>query len=271
MRQSENSLVLPFGITAFELAVVTFISAFFGIAAVVGGSNYLRTRFLAAFAFGVYLWYFTDSLGGANYLNVNGGLAFSFELVLAVVLFAVGLVAFFALDGKVFAPGELSQKYGMMISALVALALGLHGAGEGADFGYTAAQTPSSLLLGAFGGIYAGASWVMHKMLEPTIIAACYVAFVGTKKGMDKVVDALTLATIFVIPVVVGSVLGYYTSFDHSYIFALGLGASIYAATRVARPMFSTDGADQSGLSVKMSVAALIGFLLIFIAALLHS
>lgn len=265
--------MLPFGITAFELAVVTFISAFFGIAAIVGGSKYVRTRFLAAFAFGIYLWYFTDTLGGANYLNVNGGLAFSVELVLAVVLFAVGLVAFFAIDGKVFAPGELSPKYGMMISALVALALGLHGAGEGADFGYTAAQTPSSLLLGAFGGIYSGASWVLHKMLEPTIIAACYVAFVGvgSKNRMDKVVDALTLAAIFVIPIVVGSVLGYYTSFDHSYIFSLGLGASIYAAARVTRPMFSADGAEQSGLSVKMSVAALIGFLLIFMAALLHS
>jgi hypothetical protein len=273
MRQPENSLVLPFGITALELAVVTFISAFFGILILVGGSKFFKTRFLAAFAFGVYLWYFTDTLGGANYLNVNGGLAFSVELVLAVVLFTVGLLAFFALDGKVFAPGEQAPKYGMMISALVAIALGLHGAGEGADFGYTAAQTPSSLLLGAFGGINAGASWVLHKMLEPTIIAACCVAFagVGTKKKMDKVIDALTLAAIFVMPVVVGSVLGYYTSFDHSYIFALGLGASIYAATRVARPMFLADGADQSWLSVKMSVAALIGFLMIFMAALLHS
>lgn len=273
MRQSENSRVLPFGITALELAVVTLISAFFGIAAIVGGSKFVKTRFLAAFAFGVFLWYFTDTLGGANYLNVNGGLAFTVELVLAVVLFAVGVVTFFAFDGKVFEPGEQAPKYGMMISALVALALGLHGAGEGADFGYTAAQTPSSLLLGAFGGIYAGASWVLHKLLEPTMIALCYVAFagVGTKKFMDKVVDALTLAAIFVIPVVVGSALGYYTSFDHSYIFALGLGASIYAATRISRPLFSADGADQSWLSVKISVAALIGFLLIFMAALLHS
>ncbi len=273
MRRSENSHVLPFGITALELAVVTFISAFFGIAAVVGGSKFVRTRFLAAFAFGVYLWYFTDTLGGANYLNVNGGLAFSVELGLAVVLFALGLGAFFAFDGKVFALGDLTPKYGMMISALVAVALGLHGAGEGTDFGYTAAQTPSSLLLGAFGGLYAGASWVLHKMLEPTIIAVCYVAYAGTgaKKGMDKVVDALTLAGLFVIPVVVGSVLGYYTSFDHSYIFALGLGASVYAAARITRPMFSLDGAAQSGLSVRMSVAVLIGFLLIFTAALLHS
>jgi len=98
--------VLPFGITALEFAVVTYISAFAGIAILVGASTVVKTRFLAAFAFGVYLWYFTDTLGGANYLGVNGGLVFGVELVLLVALFAIGLVAFFALDGRVFAAGE---------------------------------------------------------------------------------------------------------------------------------------------------------------------
>lgn len=265
--------MLPFGITAVEFAAVTFISALIGITVVIGSSKYFKPRFVAAFAFGVYLWYFTDTLGGANYLDVNGGPVLSYELLLAVALFVLGLLTFFALDRNVFSVGEQAPKYGMMLAALVALALGLHGAGEGADFGYTAAQTPSSLLLGAFGGLSAGASWVLHKMLEPTMAAACYVAFAGARNriGMDKVIDALTIAAVFVVPVVIGSVVGYYAVFDHSYIFALGLGASVYAAARVAKPMFSAEGEASTGLSLKMAVAAFLGFLLIFLAALLHS
>jgi hypothetical protein len=265
--------VLPFGITAVEFAAVTFISALVGITAVIGSSKFFKPRLLAAFAFGVYLWYFTDTLGGANFLDVNAGPVLSFQLVLAVALFAIGMLTFFALDGRVFSFGEEAPKYGMMVVALVALALGLHGAGEGADFGYTAAQTPSSLLLGAFGGLSAGASWVLHKMLEPTMAAVCYVAFAGARNrsGMDKMIDALTIAAVFVIPLVIGSVVGYYATFDHSYVFALGLGASVYAAARVAKPMFSAEGEASSGLSLKMAVAAFMGFVLIFLAALLHS
>jgi hypothetical protein len=265
--------VLPFGITALEFAVVTYISAFVGMAIVVGTSTVVKTRFLAAFAFGVYLWYFTDTLGSANYLGVNGGPVFSVELVLLVALFAVGLVSFFALDGRVFTAGEEPAKYGVMVAALVALALGLHGAGEGADFGYTAAQTPSSLLLGAFGGVAEGASWVLHKMLEPTMVAVCYVAFtgVGSRRRMDRIIDALALAAVFVFPAVVGSVAGYFTTFDHTYIFALGLGASVYAAARVAKSMFPAEETAPSWLSLKMGLAAFAGFLFIFLAALLHS
>lgn len=235
-------------------------------------SKYAKAKFLSAFALGVYLWYFTDTLGGANYLDVNGGLVLSGSLLLAVALFAIGLLTFFALDGRIFTAEVDSAKYGMIIAAMAALALGLHGAGEGADFGYIAATTPSSLLLGAFGGTAEAASWVLHKMLEPTMVAACYVAFadVKVKSGNEKLVDAFSLAAVFVIPAIVGSILGYYTIFDHSYIFALGLGASVFALARLAKPMFA--GSEASPwLSPKMAFAAFVGFLLIFIAALLHS
>lgn len=265
--------MLPFGITALEFAVVTFVSAFVGMAAIIFASKIVRTRFLAAFAFGVYLWYFTDTLAGANYLNVNGGPVLDFRTVSLVVLFPVGLVTFFALDGSVFASGEESAGHGLLVAVLVALALGLHGAGEGADFGYTAAQTPSTLLLGAFGGLAQGGSWVLHKMLEPTLVAVCYVAFAGAgaRSRGDKVTETLTLATVFTLPVIVGSVAGYYATFDHSFIFALGLGASIYAVARVVKPMFSASGPPSRLASLRMAAWAFAGFLLIYLAALLHS
>ncbi|MGP8125567.1 MAG: hypothetical protein ACLQEQ_06855 [Nitrososphaerales archaeon] len=265
--------MLPFGTTDLEFSIVTFISAFVGISLIIAASRFVKTRYIAAFAFGVYLWYFTDTIGDANYLDVSQGAVFSTLLVSLVALFAIGVIAFFALDGRIFTIGEETAKYGMMVALLAALALGLHGFGEGADFGYSASVTQYNTLLGAFGGLAPEASWVLHKMLEPTIAAACYVAFAGVaaKKPVDKLVDSLTLATVFVIPAIVGSIAGYYVTFDHTYFFALGLGASVYAVARVARPMFSGAGEGLSGLSLKMAVAVVIGFLCIFISALLHS
>ena len=265
-------LMLPFGATVVEFGLVTFISALVGISLVIGASRFLKTRFLAAFALGVYLWYFTDTLGDANYLGVNEGFTFSAELVALVVLFVVGLTVFFAMDRRMFTAG-VSDGYGALVVGVVAaLALGLHGLGEGADFGFTAAQTPFSSLFDAFGGLSASASWVLHKMMEPTIAAVCYVSIarVGNGKASARLTDALIIASVFVIPSVVGSVVGYYTTFDHTYIFALGLGTSVYALARAGRALYSpSEGAD-SWLSVKMALAAVLGFLLIFIAALLH-
>jgi hypothetical protein len=264
--------MLPFGATVVEFGLVTFVSALVGISLVIGVSRFLKMKFLAAFALGVYLWYFTDTLGDANYLGVNEGFTFSPELFSLVVLFVIGLTVFFALDRRMFTTGEPAGYGALAVGAVAALALGLHGFGEGADFGFTAAQTPFGTLFDAFGGITASASWVLHKMLEPTIAAVCYVSLAvpGARKASVRVTDALVLATVFVIPPVVGSVVGYYTTFDHTYVFALGLGTSVYALARVGKSLYSpSEGAD-SWLSVKMALAAVLGFLLIFLAALLH-
>jgi len=265
--------LLPFGITDSEFALVTFVSAFIGITLVVSASRLVRTRYLAAFAFGVYLWYFTDTLADANYLNVNSGFVYSEELLVLFLLFAVGLVLFFSLDGKLFTADEPLGRYGMLVAALAALALGLHGFGEGADFGTTASATPFNTLLDAFGGVSPSASWVLHKMLEPTVAAVCYVAFADsrTKKWADRLVDVLALSVIFVTPAIVGSVVGYYVTFDHTYVFALGLGASIYAVARVGKALYKPDTDGKKFQPLKVAIAIAIGFLLIFMSALLHS
>lgn len=264
--------MLPFGVTVVEFAAVTFASALAGMLVLVGVSRFVGVRYLAAFALGVYLWYFTDTLGGANYLDVNGGPAYTPYLASLLLLFFAGLVAFFALDRGVFAAGGSVGHGALAVGALAALALGLHGMAEGADFGFTAAQTPSDSLLGAFGGVAPGASWVLHKMLEPTIAAVSYVALAGPglQKRSDRVLDVVVLATVFVLPAVVGSVAGYYDSFDITYVYALGLGTSVYAFARAGRALHSPEGATP-WLGVKVALAAGLGFLLIFVAALLHS
>ena len=264
--------MLPFGITDLEFALVTFASAFIGIALVVGASRLVRTRYLAAFSLGVYLWFFTDTLGGANYLNVGNGFVLSSYTFVLFLLFAMGLVFFFSVDNGIF--GEESvRRRGILIAALAALALGLHGFGEGADFGSTAAGTPFASLFDAIGGLAASASWVLHKMLEPTLAGVCYVAFAGieAKKLGEKLTDVLALAAVFVTPPVLGSIAGYYVSFDTSYGFALGLGASVYVLARVGKALYGSEGGAQSLRSAKVALSVILGFLFIFISALLHS
>ena len=262
--------MLPFGVTDVEFAVVTYLSAFIGISLVIAASGFIKVKYLAAFALGVYLWFFTDTLGGANYLDVNGGFAFSDYLLSLVVLFVIGIFVFFSLDRRVFAPGPAA--FGALaVGALAGLAIGLHGGAEGADFGAFAAQTQSNSLIDAFGGIAPSVSWVFHKMLEPTVAAVAFVALAGNmKKPSERIVDALILAAVFVTPAVVGSVVGYYNPFDTTYIYALGLGASVYALSRLGRSLYS-DEAQSPSLSLKMALAAVIGFLLLFSSALLHS
>ena len=94
--------MLPFGITDTEFAVVTFMSAFVGISLVIWISRAVKVRYLAAFALGVYLWFFTDTLSGANYLDVNGGFVYSPYVVSLVALFIAGLAVFFVLDRRLF-------------------------------------------------------------------------------------------------------------------------------------------------------------------------
>ena len=265
--------MLPFGVTTVEFALVTFVSALVGILVAIGASRYIRSSVIAAFALGIYLWYFTDTLGDANYLGVNSGPAASAELYSLVVLFVIGVIAFFALDGSVFSLSEGLSERRVLVACLAALALGLHGFGEGADFGFTAAQTPTTSLLGAFGGLAEGASWALHKLLEPMIAAAIYVALTGGKprRASERLVDALALTGVFAVPAVVGAATGYFVVFDHTYAFALGLGASTYALGRLGKPLIASGDGAQRWLSFKMALALVIGFLLIFLAALLHS
>jgi hypothetical protein len=263
--------MLPFGVTALEFAVVTFLSAFVGVVLMIGASRYVSARFLAAFALGVYLWFFPDTLGGANYLDALNGPVFSVGLAALLVLFAVALFGFFATDRRLFSAETPGAKAGIAVALVAALAIGLHGFGEGADFGVTAALTPSNTLLGAFGGLVEGVSWIFHKMFEPMIAAACYVAFVGPagRRAKEKLVDALGIAAVFVTPAVVGSIAGYYVNFDTSYFFAFGLGASVYAAARIAKALFA--GQETAWLTLKVATATILGFLCIYFAALLHS
>ena len=236
----------------------------------------LRPVYLAAFAVGLYLWFFSDTIGDASLLGVSEGFTGGVFHVALWVAFAIGLLLLFSLDGSMFAEGPAGVRFGFAIPVLVAIAVGLHGFGEGAAIGATAATTPSTSLLDAFGGLSAAAAFVLHKGLEPMMVGAAYWVYAKdhATDTNGRLRDMVVLTLAFTLPGILGGAAAYYLvqvypSADFTYVFALGLGASIYAALRLARPLFQGSGSGSE--SVRMAVAILLGFTCLYLAALLHS
>jgi len=252
------------------------LPAFFALLIVSAAARYLKPMYLAAFAIGLYFWFFSDTIGDASLLGVSEGLTGGFWHVALWGAFAIGLLLMVSLDKGTFAEGSAAESLGFAIPVLVAIAVGLHGFGEGASIGATAATTPSTSLLDAFGGSSAAVAFILHKGLEPMMVGAAYAAYARdhAKDMNGRLKDILVLTLAFTLPGIIGGASAYYIvqvypSADFTYIFALGLGASIYAAVRLARPLFKASGSSSE--SIKIALVMILGFTCLYLAALLHS
>ena len=226
---------------------------------------------MAAFAIGLYFWFFSDTIGDSAYLDVNSGFGGGAVQVALVLLFIVGLLLVFSLDRGTFRPGSAATGLGFGVPLLVAFAIGFHGSGEGAAFTATAATTPATGLLDAFGGASAAAAFIIHKALEPMMIGAAYWVYAKdhAKNALGFARDVLILTLVFVLPGVVGAATDYYWLYDTTYLFAFGLGTSIYAAVRLAKPLFGDSSSKWESVQIALLIA--FGFLCLYGAALLHS
>lgn len=253
----------------------TVIPAFFGLLIIVTARRVLKPRYLAAFAIGIFLWFFVDTIQGSGTLDVAAGFGGGLAQVGIVGLFVVGVVFFFALDHNrnIFEPGSAIGKYGMVIPFLVAVALGIHGIGEGASFGGSAALTSSTTLSDAFGGLTGGIAYILHKGLEPMMIGACYCVYSPqhAKNTTGRLKDIALLSITFAVPSLIGAVSGYYLTYDSSYFYALGTGTSIYVAQRLNGALFHTTEPASSRETVAIAVLSMLGLLAIYFAALFHS
>jgi zinc transporter ZupT len=251
----------------------TALPGFLGLLMITGVGRRVKGRYLAAFSLGIFMWFFVDTIGGAADLDVNAGFTGGVDQVAVVALFVVGVLLFFSVGGNLFSPDSAMGNMSLAIPLLVAVAVGIHGFGEGTAFGSTASSTPSTSLLDAFGGLTAGVAYALHKALEPMMIGACYVVYSEdrSKSAGRYLSDILLLTLLFVAPSLIGATTGYYINYDASYFFALGTGTSIYAALRLARPLFLNAENSISGGSIRIGLALALGFLCIYFAALFHS
>jgi hypothetical protein len=258
----------------------TLIPALLGLLIIVLAGNFLKAKYLAAFALGIFLWFFVDTIGGAASLDVVDAFSAGLVQIVTVGLFVAGLIVFFSFDRNrnIFSPQLAIGKYGLAIPLLVAASVGIHGLGEGAAFGYLASQTSSTDLLATFagptgGGLNAVVAYVLHKGLEPMMIGACYCAYAKEhgRNAISRLSDLLLLTITFVIPSLIGAASGYYQAYNVSYFFSLGTGTSVYALIRLAGPMFDNTQPTSSKEPIKMAFLIVLGLLAIYFAALFHS
>ena len=265
--------MLGFAYALLGWSTATAMPAFLGLLVITGMGRWVKGRHLSAFALGIFMWFFVDTIGGSANLDVNAGFIGGVDQVAIVALFVVGVLFFFSVGGDVFSPDSTTSKLSLTVPILVAIAVAIHGFGEGTAFGSTAFSTPSTSLLDAFGGLSAGVAYALHKALEPMMIGASYLVFSWdrAKNAGRHLGDILLLTVIFVVPSLIGATTGYFINYDATYFFALGTGTSIYAAMRLAKPLFADAGNFNPGDSIKVSISLVLGFLSIYFGALFHS
>ncbi len=262
----------------------TLIPALVGLTIITWAARRIQAVYVAAFAFGILFWFFVDTIRDSAVLDVNSGFSGGMAQVAIVVLFIIGVMLFFWVDRKhnIFSPESAVAKYGMTIPLLVAVAVGIHGLGEGAAYGYTAYVTSSTSLLEAFGGTLVGVAYVLHKGLEPMMVGACYSIYTNWKarRGTRWIEDVFFLGLIFATPSIIGVPVGYFimgpatgylTNLNTTYFFALGTGSAIYAVFRLAGPMFVKGGVVTGREPLMIAVSWILGILAIYVAALFHS
>ena len=229
--------MLPFATSFASIDVALVVPSLLGLLFISAIAKSVKAKYLAAFALGLCLWFFSDTIGDSAYLDVNQGFTGGAVQVALVALFVIGLLLLFSLDRRVFDATEAVTGTDFTIPLLVAVAVGVHGWGEGAAFSATAAATPATNLVDAFGGVSAAFAFVLHKALEPMMVgtASWVYAKDHAKTASGLIKDIIVLALAFTLPGILGGATDYFLSYDTSYFFAFGLGTSVYAAVRLAK------------------------------------
>src|SRR5712691_7395527 len=272
--------MIGFDVSFLGLLGATLVPAFFGLLAMVLLFRRSAPRYAAAFAAGVFLWYFSDTIGGSSYLGVNRGFSSGFDQAILIVLFVAGL-SLCLTDRYGFVAGEgvgreASGLSYIIIPSIVALALSVHGFSEGAAFGALASSTAGTSLIAVLGGYGPATSYVLHKMLEASMIGASYLysssSFRNQAPGWtDRLRDVSILGAVFTIPSLLGISTGYYLPLNGTYPFALASGTSVYVALRLAQPLVTSGRRNSYSESLKITLLIMSGFLSLYFAALFHS
>ena len=271
--------MIEFGVSFVEFVLATFLPIYVGMFLLIGLSNGNRiaSRYLSAYALGLLFWFFYDTLNDAAQLDVNQGYSFDLGHVGLLSLFVVGFLVFTLLGGRVLSKREAAVNQNalpLLLALLVALGMGIHGIGEGIAFGGLAAGTQASTILDAIGGINGGVAYCLHKLLEATIVLAVYIPLARANglSSRSQLWHTVLIGFVFGIPSAAGEVAGYSIAIDSTWFYAMGAGAALFVVLEVARAIFAANKDEGFTYSqwVRISGAMILGFLLLYAAALLH-
>ena len=268
--------MIEFSVSFIEFTLATLIPIYTGMLSVIviGKVTHLNTRYFSAFALGLLLWFFFDTMNDAVQLGVNEGYTFDFHQTCLVLLFVTGFLLL-TLLGTTRTNDNLTgkNKFSILVGIFAAFGMGIHGFGEGLEFGALAAGTQAATVVDAIGGVGGGVSYFLHKLLESTIVIVVFLAASSLDVSTQKQVRQISvIGLIFAIPSMVGEAVAYYMPMNATYFFAIGAGAALSIALYVVRPIFGGRPEDVDFSQwMGISFSVLLGFLLLYGAALFHS
>ncbi len=236
--------------------VATFVPLFIGLFvpfAIAKDSS--RSRILMAASSGIMFWFFLDVMNDAVLLDVNQGFTGGFTQALLAGLFAASLLLLFGLE-RFSKATSTTTGLSFTVAVLVALGIGFHALGEGIEIG---SLIPSaSSMVGAIGGLGAGAAYVLHKLLEGFVI--------GTFAAVTKLksLRVVSLGLISGLPTIIGLLLAISMPLNSTFFFALGGAATVYVEYKLIPNL-----ADRDKMLLYV-VAFLLGFYSMYMAGLLH-
>jgi hypothetical protein len=266
--------MIEFSVSFVEFALATIIPIYCGMfcGIVIGNATHISTRYLSAYALGLLFWFLFDTMNDAVQLGVNEGYTFDFHQTGLVLLFFTGfLLLTFLIARKI--ETTANSYFPLLLGILVAFGMGIHGIGEGLEFGGLAAGTQATSVFDAIGGVGGGISYFLHKLLESTIVIVIFLAVARTRSlSIRKQLGQMAIVGLmFGIPSVIGEAVAYYIPLDASYFFALGAGAALSVALYVMRLIFRDAEETIYSEWIGISLAVILGFFLLYGAALFHS
>ena len=239
-------------------AFATFVPLYFGLVVpfVVGTPTPRKTLVLSAVAAGTIFWFFLDVMGNSTLLGVNQAFGGGYTHVLLILVFAVGFVFLYVLEGWKRESSGPTGKFTFRVAAVVALGMGFHAFGEGMAIG---SVTPGATsIVAAIGGVGPGAAYVLHKVLEGLVIGVfAALAGLGFKKlGILGVISGIST--------LLGFFVGLPNFLESTYFFAVGVAAALYVETKLFP---SLQFSQFKSLTI---ISLLAGFYLMYFAGLLH-
>lgn len=259
------------------VSVATFIPVFAGLFAprFLSSKGFGGQMPLLAFSSGILFWSFFDWMNDAAQLGINDGLHINYTNLILVLLFGLGLILPFWLErawprtarqvlsqaSKFVGIGDVirsSSNLTFEVALIIALGIGFQSLGEGIAIGAQLVRAPA--ILEAFGGLYPGISYVLHKFLEGFSVGAIGLLLQPLPARRIGIMGAFVgLATIL------GFFLGIPRIIESTYAFAPAAAVAIYAEVKLV-PRFT-------GTSVKFStvLALLLGVYALYFAGLFHS
>lgn len=272
--------MILFGVSFVEFVLATFIPLYVGmlLTGVIRTAGF-ESRYLSAFGLGLLLWFFLDTLNDAIQLGVNEGYDFNLQHSGLLLMFILGFLAI-ALPAGVGLSKTThiyqSERVGRFLTALlVAIGMGFHGVAEGLQFGGLSAGTTTTTVLDAIGGLGGGVAYVLHKLLEASLVMIVFIALVESKRFSlrDEWKRVALLGLAFGIPSAIGDIVGYFVEVNSTYLFALGGGAALVVALLAVRPIWGQGWKGDLTYSkyIKMMLMVLLGFLCLYGAAMFHA